>query len=359
MRPRRDRRSAGASAEDVLRRARPTRRLERLVALTLVLLASASRAAADEQPPPDVDRPSRLRLLAPLAAPRNTIFYSGFGIPLQRQAGVSEAGTLDVSLRSSRTHAADGATLDGQANRVDALHLEHLRLGLTLALHDRIAVWTDAQVAGWDERRDRFDIHSRGTPEHTIEGEESKAVNGEATGRHDNLAVVTLGGLATLWRGADDVTAAGVSVLLKLPGFRRADITNSGTFDVAVTAHASLGLLDRVALHASAGIVVPFGRAWIFEHPSDFDARPFAQGALGVTWAVTDWLALGVGLDGAQSPWERELEFLDRPYVNASAGVRLRLGRFVVELGGGRGLTSGSADWLLWLDLGYTTEPLW
>ncbi|MCW8139350.1 MAG: hypothetical protein KIT58_10655 [Planctomycetota bacterium] len=112
-----------------------------------------------------------------------------------------------------------------------------------------------------------------------------------------------------------------------------------------------------MALHGQVGVVLPVGYPSVFEVPSAFRVEPFLQGALA--WAPTDRLALGLSFEAAQSPWTRQVEFLDRPAFTLSGGVRLRLGRFLLELGAGAGLTSGSADWLAWLELGYASPPLW
>ncbi|MCW8141869.1 MAG: hypothetical protein KIT58_23430 [Planctomycetota bacterium] len=328
-----------------------------VVALALHALAAGPTRAQEAAPP--LDRALRLKLFDPVSPPRNTLFYSGFGIPLLRRASVAPAGTLEPTLRTSRTHYAESGFVDGQKNRVDALFLEHLRIGVTLAVHDRVAVWLDVQVAGWDERRDVFRIHARGTPEFVIEGEESKARDGHATGRHENLSNVHLGTLVTWLRDPDGVSALGTSLLFKPKGNRRADITNSGTWDLALTMHGSLLLADTVALHANGGVVVPLGQPWIFESPREFHARYFFQGSGGVTVAVTDWLSLGAAIEGARSPWERTVRFIDRATLNASGGARLRLGRFFIDVGGGAGLIRGGSDWLFWVELGYVTEPLW
>lgn len=335
-------------------------RAARVVTLALVLLTTARAAepVPDEAAPP-LDRPLRLRLLAPFASPRNSSLYSGFGLPPLREAASPGEGVLTGRWRGSMTHTADSGRGNGRRHRMDGLYTEHSRFDLSLAVHERLLVWADLRFAGWDERRDVFRIYGRDDDLPVLEGEAAKLSQGRATGRHENLAQAAFGALVTWWQADDGVTALGTSVLLKLPAFRRADLTNSGTFDAAFTAHGSLLLLEGVALHGQVGVVLPVGYPSVFEVPSAFRVEPFLQGALGLTWAPTDRLALGLSFEAAQSPWTRQVEFLDRPAFTLSGGVRLRLGRFLLELGAGAGLTSGSADWLAWLELGYASPPLW
>lgn len=330
----------------------------RLFACFLVALvapaAGQTAAGEEDEPPPEL----RLRLLAPFSPPRNSSFFSGLGLPSLRHARVQPEGTLTARLRGSETHTADTADVDGHRSRLDAVYIEQARLDLELAVHDRVALFADSRIAGWDERRDVFRIaDERGAL--VIEGEAVKATSGRATSRHENLAVVSFGALVTALRSDDGSSALGASIALKLPGFRRGDISNSGTGDIALTVHGSLGIGERLVLHASAGAVVPFGQPWIFEDADQFDAHAFLQSAVGASFAVTDWLSVGLTVEGATSPWEEDVAFLDRPALTISCGARLLLGRFTIELGGGVGLSSGSADWSAWIEVGYVTTPLW
>jgi hypothetical protein len=330
----------------------------RLALLLVVLLASLARA--DDAPAADTPRDralDRLRL-APFASPRSSYFYSGFGLPRLREAWGGAEGELTARLRSSQTHSADTRDVDGRRDRIDAVYIEHLRLDLSLAVHDRVTLFGDLRVAGWDERRDVFRIFDE-TGALTIQGEAAKVALGRSTSRHENLAVVMFGALVTLVRGDDGVSGLGASLAIKLPGFRRGDLTSSGTGDAALTAHGSLLLVERVALHANAGVVAPMGRPWIFEDEGLTSPHAFLQTSLGVTVAVTEWLSLGASVEAETSPWDREVRFLDRPALTASLGARLLLGRFSLELGVGAGASSGSADWLAWLEVGYASRPLW
>lgn len=305
-----------------------------------------------------LDRALRLRLAMPLAGPRNSFFFSGFGLPLLRGAWVPPEGTLLVRLRFSETHSADTAIVDGQRNRFDGTYIEHARLELELALHERVSLRAELRVAGWDERRDVFLVRDH-TGVLVIQGEAKKAAQGFSTSRHENLAVFSLAGLVSLLRDEEGASALGVSLALKLPGFRRGDITNSGTGDIALGLAGSLGLLDdRVVLHADGGLVAPLGKPWIFQQTGAFDAQLFFQAGLGLTVVVTEWLSLGASIEGATSPWKAPA-FLDRPAATLSGGARFLLGRFTIEAGVGTGLGAGSADWLAWVELGWISRPLW
>lgn len=331
--------------------------MKRTSVLVVALTLTTAVPASGSEP---LDEPVRLRLLAPFASPRDALFYSGFGIPLLRSGRGPLAGTIEARARHAREAFADSDSDDGARHRVDALFIEHLRLDATVGILDHLALWVDARIGGWDERRDVFRVHaSRDPTTLIIQGEQRKQDDGVSTSRHENLSILMVGALATIWRADDGVSGLAASLAVKSPGFRRGDISSSGTTDVALTAHLTLALHERVAVHGNAGVVIPIGDPWIFQHPSAFDARPFVQGAAGVTWAVTDWLALGASIEAAQSPWLAEVAFLDRPTINASGGVRLLLGRFSIEVGGGAGLSSGSADWLMWVELGYVSRPLW
>ena len=332
------------------------------VVTLLLALACAGVARADDpgsSPSAQLEPALRLRLLAPLAGPRNGFFHSGLGLPLLEAAGASPEGTLSAGLRFSQTHSADTRDVDGQRSRFDGLLIEFARLRLDLAVHERLSLFTDLRVAGWDERRDVFRVYGEGSAQPVIEGEAAKLTTGRATSRHENLATASFGAAVTWWRSEDRATALGTSLLLKLPGFRRADLTSSGTGDVALTALASIGLHERLALHLNAGVVVPLGEAWIFEEPDDFDLDPCLQGALGLTWAPLDWLALGASLQGETSPWDDRVGFLDRPALTLVGGARLRVWRLTLELGGGAGFGGGSPDWTAWLELGFTSRALW
>jgi hypothetical protein len=328
----------------------------RLAGLMLVAATLPTAAAQDEpaSPAPEL----RLRLLSPFSPPRNSALFSGLGLPSLRHAAVMPEGVLTAKLRSSQTHTEDTADLDGQRSRMDAVYIEHARLDLELAVHERVALWTDLRIAGWDERRDVFRIRDE-QGDLVIQGEEAKATLGRSTSRHENLAVVSFGALITAMRSEDGLSGLGASIAIKLPGFRRGDISNSGTADVALTLHGSLGIAERLVLHASAGLVAPLGQSWIFEDSDQFDAHTFLQAAVGASFAVTDWLSIGLTVEGATSTWEEDVAFLDRPALTVSGGARLLLGRFSIEIGAGAGLSSGSADWLAWVELGYVTRSLW
>lgn len=234
------------------------------VVMLLLALACVRVAPADEPGPPPAARlePAlRLRLLAPLAGPRNGFFHSGLGRPLFEAAGAAPEGTLSAGLRFSQTHSADTRDVDGQRSRFDGLLIELARLRLDLAVHARLSLFADLRVAGWDERRDVFRVYGEGSAQPVTQGEAAKLTTGRATSRHENLATAGFGAAVTWWRSEDRATALGTSLLLKLPGFRRGDLTSSGTGDVALTALASLGLHERLALHLNAGVVVPLGRA--------------------------------------------------------------------------------------------------
>ncbi len=296
----------------------------------------------------------RLRLVAPLAGPRDAFFYSGLLLPPLDAATTPPPWTLDVRLRTSLVHSAFTRDSGGSRSRFDGLFIGHARLDLGLMVTERIELQATLRVAGWEERRDVFEVRVGRTL--VVEGEAKKEADGTATGRHENLAQVQLGALVRWWESDDGQTAFATAVGVKLPGFRRADLTNSNTLDVAVTGLFTLGLAPGLALHVNGGVVAPFGQQWLFEVEA-FEVDVLLQGAAGVTWAVTDWLALGASLEGATSPWE-DVPVLDRPAVSAVGGVRLLLGRFTVEVGGGAGLGSGGAEWIGWVELGWVSRPL-
>ncbi len=315
-------------------------------------LGPAAAAAVDPEPV-DVEAP-RLRLVAPLAGPRDAFFYSGLLLPTLDAATTAPPWTLDVRLRTSLVHSAFTRDSGGSRSRFDGLFIGHARLDLALMVTERIELQAALRVAGWEERRDVFEVRVGRTL--VVEGEAKKEADGTATGRHENLAQVQLGALVRWWESDDGQTAFATAVGVKLPGFRRADLTNSNTLDVAVTGLLTLGLAPGLALHVNGGVVAPFGQQWLFEEEA-FDVDVLLQGAAGVTWAVTDWLALGASLEGATSPWE-DVPVLDRPAISAVGGARLLLGRFTVEVGGGAGLGSGGAEWIGWVELGWVSRPL-
>jgi len=324
--------------------------------LALALLALLAAPAACEEPvtaDPDLEAP-RLRLVAPIAGPRDAFFYSGLLLPPLRAATTPPPWTLDVRLRTGLVHSAFTRSEDGVRSRFDGLFIGHARLDLGLMVTERIELQAVLRVAGWDERRDVFRVAVDRTL--VVEGEAQKAAIGKATGRHENLAQLQLGALVRWWESDDGLTAFATAIGVKLPGFRRADLTSSGTGDVALTALLTVGLAPGLALHVNGGLVAPLGDQWLFEDPT-LDVDPFVQGAVGFTWAVTDWLAVGASLEGASSPW-RDVPVLDRPAASAVGGVRLLLGRFSVEVGGGAGIGSGGADWIGWVELGWVSERL-
>lgn len=335
-------------------RSRRRRSAWRALSLAAASLALVGVASGQEAPAADEEEAPRLRLEAPLAGPRDAFFYSGLLLPPLAAATTPPPWTLDVRLRTGLVHSAFTRSEDGASSRFDGLFIGHARLDLGLMVTERIQLQAALRVAGWDERRDVFEV--RVDRRLVVEGEAQKEATGKATGRHENLAQLQLGALVRWWESDDGRTAFATAIGLKLPGFRRADLTSSGTGDVALTALLTVGLPHGVALHVNGGLVAPLGEQWLFEDRT-LDVDPFLQGALGFTWTVTDWLSVGATLEGASSPWH-DVPVLDRPAASAVVGVRLLLGRLWVEVGGGAGLGSGGPDWVAWVELGWVSRPL-
>lgn len=298
----------------------------------------------------------RLRLTAPFASPRNSYFYSTLGVPLLRDARTAGEGVLTARIRGGGTRSTSGGR-----SRFDGIFWEYSRVEVGLGLTDRIDLYAVARVSGWDERRDVFKIYDTNGQLY-VEGEHAKRNQHIATSRHENLSDLRLGALGTVWRSDDGLSAFSVSAEVKFPPeapikLRRKDLTNSGTTDLAVTAHLSWALRPDLLLHANAGVVVPFGDTWLFES-RDLEIDPFLQASVGVSWAVTDWLALGASIEGASTAFDNMAQLHGEP-VTASAGARLAWGPIWLEAGGGYGLTSHSADTLFWIELGFGSDPLW
>ncbi len=330
-----------------------TPRIGALLAALLLAAPALGQDAAAVSSAAEAEGP-RLRLLAPVAGPRDAFFYSGLLLQPLRAATTPPPWTLDVQLRTGFVHSAFTRDSDGARSRFDGLFIGHARLDLGLMVSERVQLQATLRVAGWEERRDVFRV--RVDQQLVVEGEAQKEATGKATGRHENLAQLQLGALVRWWESDDGRSAFATSIGVKLPGFRRADLTSSGTGDVALTALLTVGLTPSLALHVNGGLVAPLGDQWLFEDPT-LDVDPFLQGAVGLTWAITDWLSVGASLEGASSPWH-DVPVLDRPAASAVGGARLLLGRFSVEVGAGAGIGSGGAEWIAWVELGWVTRPL-
>lgn len=320
-------------------------RLHALLASIALGVALCCPARAEEQA--ELERPFSLD---PFAPPRNAHFYSGLGQPLLRAAALPAPGTLGVELRGGGTK-----TTFGARNRFDGVFWEYARVELALVPLDWLEVWAAARISGWDERRDVFRVAGVDPDSLVVEGELEKATRGTATSRHENLSEVSVGLQVIPVR--TDWLALGAGLQVKSPGFRRKDLTNSGTTDLAPFLSASIDLGPRLRLHLNAGAVIPLGRNWIAQDRA-FELRPFFSGAVGITWAATDWLSLGATLEGSSQAFE-DVPLLGHGPIAGSVGARLSLGRFELELGVGTGLSSHSADFLFWIEAGWRSRPLW
>jgi hypothetical protein len=246
-------------------------------------------------------------------------------------------------------------------NRFYGVFWEWFGLEATLGLNDRVDLYAGGRLTGWDEQRDVFRVYQDDYL--VVEGEQRHADEGNATSRHDNLSEVVLGLQVQWWQG-EGGHAFSTSLQVSSPGFRRKDVTSAGTTDLAATALLTLSLADSLTLHLNAGVVVPLGESWLFENDAEeragLDRRlpPFPQASVGLTWAPSDWFALGASLEGSALAF-RDVELLRGPNLSVNLAARVRWWFLSFEFGTGGGLTQRSAQVYGWVEISVVTPPLW
>ncbi|MBI2933736.1 MAG: hypothetical protein HYY16_18995 [Planctomycetes bacterium] len=136
---------------------------------------------------------------------------------------------------------------------------------------------------------------------------------------------------------------AGILVEVKIPLADESSMLSAQTIDFGV-----VGLVTKqmgsVTLHGNLGLVIPTGDPEVFQTGYD-EVNSYLTGAVGLAWAMSDWLNLGVQLEGNSSAF-LDIAVLDEPVLTMTGRGHIRLTDRMFLAGSlGRGVTELSGDW--------------
>jgi len=324
----------------------------------LLVAGLARLAAAGDDPQQlrdDVDAVAKeLRasplLAAPFAVPRASFFHAALDVPPLESAETLAPGTWYLRLRSSHTRSYKQETLNGIDNLCRGIYHEWLALDASWGFAPRWEAGLWLPLVGWDEAQDNFYLFdAAGTA--IVRDEGNQIAGTEASRRHDNVSVVGLRVKRTLLEAQDAGFDLAASAQLKIPIGRPRDLTNAGTWDLALTA---LATIPRTwgTLHVNLGVVFPLGSQDLFIPEADVNLDPILQGGVAAVFPVSDRLSFGIQVEANSSAFG-DVPFLAGSPVTAVAGARWLVGHYVLELGAGTGFDwDTSYQWLAFLSFG-------
>lgn len=277
---------------------------------------------------------------SPFAAPRANFFHAALEVPPFESGRTLPQDAILVRLRTAHPRSLEERTIDGYENVFNGRYHEWTAVEFDWGVSKRLEIGVRTVFAGWDEHQDRFDIlDSNGVP---IVTDEYKTFYGiAATSRHENFSVIGLKAKTLLFEAEHDGLDLSLATSVKFPIGRPEDLTSAGTYDLAFTLMGSKPL-RWATVHANLGVTVPLGTQNLFEPEADIELNPFVHGALGATFPLPLEFAVGLQLE-ANSTAFHEVEFLDKPPITFTLGLRRFFGKFVLEAGGGVGLDWSSA----------------
>jgi hypothetical protein len=316
--------------------------LKILVLVSLIPLKYA--AAAD-----------RTRLLAPIESRRNHYFHSSLGVPYLEGAETMPKGTFSLRFRSDHAKNEKGPPISGPAAQeillaggdfedyfLGTIHewvVVESAYGLTPCLEVRARIG----YGGWAEHEDHFyflDEQNRGL----VLGENNDLYGLHATGRDDDFIDANAGLkwkiASRLVRGGRQTLSAAVDV--KMPLGQENNLVDGGTTDLGLKIMAGW-VFDRWAFHTFVGYMHPFGDMTLFEDYAGVDPDPVWAAGVGVMYALTDTLAVGLQFEGNTGAFG-EVPFLDGNPISMFGGIRKAIGPWMFEAGGGMGLNDDSYD---------------
>lgn len=320
-------------------------------------LPPSSEALAGRPPESSARRETvslRTLLEAPFSSVRASFFHAALEVPPLTSARAIEPGSVYLRLRSAhaRSNWEEG---EGISNRgeddFDGTYREYSSLLATWAPWRGFELNGRAVLAGWDEHHDRFELFNGGG-EPIVRDEDRKILDYGATSRHFNLSVFGMGAKLQLYQAEDYGFDLALSASVKFPFGRDRDLTHAGTTDVALAGLARVPT-SWGAVHAQIGATIPLGRQNLFNETEGFELNAFAFAGVGVTWRLTESLAVGLQLEANTSAF-RAVDFLDRPPTSVVIGARQLFGNKVVEAGVGTGFSWDSAyEWMGFLSVGF------
>jgi len=321
------------------------------VALRAALLLGvlASFAAADDQQALKHDVEAVLKD-APFSIPRPSFFHAALDVPPLESAITLPPSSFYLRLRSTHARSYTKETVDSIPNSFEGIYHEWLAIDMSwgIAKDWEVGMWTP--LAGWDETQDRFHIFDEWG--HAIVRNEADQISGaEASRRHDNFSVIGLRAKRMLLHEATDGFDLAASAQLKIPIGRPRDLTNAGTWDLALTMLATFPE-PWGALHANLGVTFPIGSQNLFIPEADVALDPFVHGGIAADFAVSEHWTVGVQVE-ANSGAFGDVPFLRGAPVTAVAGARWIHGKYVLEFGAGTGFDwHTSYQWLGFLSFG-------